>query len=830
MLESGVNCDPIQQCSPNSYSCSICTGNDAAVTCVCNPGFRINGTECVNVDECEEGTHNCLLSEECVDKEGYFLCLNINECESQTHNCSKNANCIDTSGSYYCLCHYGYQGNGFNCSNINECHSDDYYRYYYSYNNYYIRQCPEESSCIDTIGSYECVCNSGYTQNFSQYRDLRNQNIDMNFCQNINECETGEHNCSQYSDHAECRDTIGSFECVCQTGFEGNGFACNNINECERYRYLCPSYSVCVDTIGSYDCKCRSGYSGNGSFCENIDECAMQVHNCSENANCTDTRGSYDCICHQGYEGNGFNCSNIDECYYDNYYRYYYSYKNYYIRECPEGSSCIDTVGSYECVCNSGYTQNFTFSQYMDLRNQNSNLSFCNNVDECETGEHNCTEYSDHAECRDTIGSFECVCQTGFEGNGFVCNNNNECERSSYQCPSYSVCVDTIGSYDCKCRSGYSGNGSFCENIDECEIGQHNCSQNASCIDTVGSYDCTCKFGFEGNGFVCNNINECEVYYIYYNNQYYYIPECPQGSSCVDNFGSFECVCDPGYSGNGTFCENINECETGEHNCTEYSDSAECRDTVGSFKCDCQTGFERNGFECNNIDECQSDYYYDNNYNYLRRCPYNSVCVDTPGSYDCVCNSGFTGDSSFCQDIDECQGELLSNCSENANCLNTYGSYDCSCRVGFEGNGFVCTKVTCQDCPDYSECVNDLCTCRPGFFEFGDGCLNIDECKAGTHSCSQFASCTDLFGSYSCKCNRGYFGNGIQCDPVLTCQAGSYLSAEGVCLQCPSNSFSSISRNTLRKCVPCPRGWITNGPGKTSASECRSKYNYAFGI
>ena len=383
-----------------------------------------------------------------------------------------------------------------------------------------------------------------------------------------------------------------------------------------------------------------------------------------------------------------------------------------------------------------GIHRNVTFSQYRDLKDQNSYLNFCENINECETGEHNCTEYSVQAVCRDTIGSFECVCQTGFEGNGFECNNIDECQSDYYydsnynyhrRCPYNSVCVDTDGSYKCVCNSGQSGSGTVCENINECETGMHTCPDNANCVDTENSYYCECSSGFEGNGSICTNINECELY---------------------------------------------------NHLCSSPS----------------------------------------------------SRCVDTPGSFDCVCNSGFTGDSSFCQDIDECQGESQINCADNANCVNTPGSYYCECRAGFEGNGFVCTKVTCQYCPDYSECVNDACTCRPGFFEFGGACLNVDECYEETHSCSQFASCTDIFGSYSCKCNRGYFGNGIQCDPVLTCQAGSYLSVEGVCLQCPSNSFSSISRNTLRKCVPCPRGWITNGPGKTSASECRSKYNNAFSI
>ena len=31
---------------------------------------------------------------------------------------------------------------------------------------------------------------------------------------------------------ADCQNTIGSFECMCKDGFDGNGFECNDLNEC----------------------------------------------------------------------------------------------------------------------------------------------------------------------------------------------------------------------------------------------------------------------------------------------------------------------------------------------------------------------------------------------------------------------------------------------------------------------------------------------------------------------------------------------------------------------------------------------------------------------
>ena len=46
----------------------------------------------------------------------------------------------------------------------------------------------------------------------------------------INECETGEHNCDS---NAECNNTIGSFECFCNEGYEGDGVNC--IGKCPHH-------------------------------------------------------------------------------------------------------------------------------------------------------------------------------------------------------------------------------------------------------------------------------------------------------------------------------------------------------------------------------------------------------------------------------------------------------------------------------------------------------------------------------------------------------------------------------------------------------------------
>ena len=43
--------------------------------------------------------------------------------------------------------------------------------------------------------------------------------------------------------------------------------------------------------------------------------------------------------------------------------------------------------------------------------------------------------------------------------------------------------------------------------IDECTEGLHNCSENAECHDVEGSYNCICNRGFRGDGTSC--ISKC---------------------------------------------------------------------------------------------------------------------------------------------------------------------------------------------------------------------------------------------------------------------------------------------------------------------------------
>ncbi|CAH1238943.1 HMCN1 [Branchiostoma lanceolatum] len=146
------------------------------------------------------------------------------------------------------------------------------------------------------------------------------------------------------------------------------------------------------------------------------------------------------------------------------------------------------------CSCPVGYTFN-------------SDGTSCDDIDECTAGTDNC---GSDATCSNTVGSFTCACNSGYTGNGVTCADIDECTAGTHNCGSDATCSNTVGGFTCACNSGYTGNGVTCADIDECTAGTHNCGSDATCSNTVGGFTCACNSGYSGDGITCTDINGCD--------------------------------------------------------------------------------------------------------------------------------------------------------------------------------------------------------------------------------------------------------------------------------------------------------------------------------
>ncbi|XP_028415958.1 protein crumbs-like [Dendronephthya gigantea] len=318
---------------------------------------------------------------------------------------------------------------------------------------------------------------------------------------------------------------------------------------------------------------------------------------------------------------------------------------------------------------------------------------------------------------------------------------------------------------------------------DHCAL-NNMCPANSTCTNSPGTIVCSCDTGFTGNQTYCQDIDECLN------------SPCGYNTNCTNTFGSYICKCQAGYEGNGTNCTDIDECLS-----NPCGFNANCTNTGGSYLCECISGYEGNGTtNCTDINECLAN-----------PCDVNANCTNNDGSYDCTCHVGYEGNGTSCSDVNECE---MDPCGFNSNCTNTNGSFICECQTGFEGSGVNCTDIDeCQSspCGYNANCTNIVgsyeCECKTGYTGNGTNCTDINECQ--TNPCDGNANCTNNDGSYLCTCHKGYSGNGASCTDIDECAEGNPCGFNTNCM----NTNGSYT-------CECLSGFEGNGTNCTDINEC----------
>ncbi|XP_069163060.1 hemicentin-1 isoform X2 [Procambarus clarkii] len=421
------------------------------------------------------------------------------------------------------------------------------------------------------------------------------------YCRDNNECLTSTSRCSH-----GCTNTVGSYACTCTPGYTlgPDGYTCQDVDECSMSG-VCGPREQCNNSPGSYMCTYTCGHglrrTPSGTACEDINECQEQPDVCDQT--CLNLIGGYRCDCRRGFRLLGqSNCVDIDEC------SQFHS---------PCSHECKNTVGSFRCTCPEGHNL---------LPNGR-----CKDVNECALYLHDCLE---EQECQNTEGSYTCIthCPAGLtQATNGTCKDIDECSEEISTCHFTQICLNTWGSYRCSCSRGFSssGPGQPCFDVDECVTTPSPC--NYQCHNLRGTYQCICAPGQQRlpDGKSCVGLQYVEEprarYPVPPRRPRPALPGYPTTEFQEKLLQKFyiQSSCPQGFEYEDGECKDVDECTLTDR-CQHH-----CHNTFGSYMCLCPPGYRLNPNQrtCDDIDECLEQEV---------ECGRDELCFNLRGSHKCV--------------------------------------------------------------------------------------------------------------------------------------------------------------------------------------------------
>ncbi|KAM4616042.1 hemicentin-1 [Polymixia lowei] len=403
----------------------------------CPKGFILDtASYCTDEDECalqspcSHSCNNIMGGYSCACPSGFTIstesntCQDIDECGQGSHMCHYNQQCVNTVGTYRCQakCGPGFKpsATGTSCEDVDECQESSL--------------SPCQHQCLNTLGSYRCVCHPGYQ--LSGHR-----------CLDVNECVR-----NVCPAHQQCRNTEGGYHCFdsCPAGMtKAENGACTDIDECQDGSHMCRYTQICQNTVGGYGCVCPRGYrsQGVGLPCLDIDECLQTPNPCAHQ--CRNVPGSFRCLCPPGTVllGDGRSCAGLERG---------QTFANGTRVRARLRPQLVSSLGRPILSRTHGVSRITRQSCPAGYTNRDGS---CVDVDECVT-----RKPCQH-ECRNTVGSFQCLCPPGYQllPNGRSCRDIDECAVQGIQCGHNQMCFNTRGGYQCldtPCPASYQRGGS----------------------------------------------------------------------------------------------------------------------------------------------------------------------------------------------------------------------------------------------------------------------------------------------------------------------------------------------------------------------------------
>ena len=291
--------------------------------------------------------------------------------------------------------------------------------------------------------------------------------------------------------------------------------------------------------------------------------------------------------------------------------------------------------------------------------------------------------------------------------NGGTCDNDNK----------------GTGQYLCTCVDGWLDDQNCETDRDECEIWENleqHCDANAHCHNIPGSWMCLCNNGWTGDGHIeggCYDADDCEF------------SPCQHGGTCTD-CGTLCYICDCIVGWRGKSCEtDWNECTMGIHTCHGF---AMCINVPGSFECECEPGYSGDGYElCNEVNDC--NYYSDDaSVDDATLVDYGKRVYDATGDIDTTNSEGEVTGATWMDDYPIACGADGWTCyegnAEDGTTLSNVPVHQCGefdpARKIFQQHG---------NCEDVGPAAF-ICTCQTGW---SDSNCDLDIDEIGRASCRE---------------------------------------------------------------------------------------------
>ena len=540
---------------------ATCTATEGSAQCQCNPGFAGDGFNCVDVDECASGEAGCDEHATCTNSVGAFecacnpgfegdgqACLDLDECILGSHDCHDEATCSNTEGSFSCSCNSGYEGDGTSCADVNECLTGD-------------AGCDENASCTNLMGDFSCACNSGFAG-------------DGFDCSDEDECSNGSVNQqARFESHTLITPDGKSLNAELHLPAGPGPYpVILLIHQFTMDLHQWDPYLSDLHDLGfaTFALEMRGHGSSDpydGNFFDMITD---------PDAGPVDVQTALDFLLadsrldHQriGAVGTSIGANIV------------------YVLAEGEASSLRAGVAlsprdvALFSMLGVADSEELSFTPVFCLAGENDSLGI--QADTClelqplcqqpntvqiveDSGEHGYALITEYPEVWPAIVTY----LNDVVLSGWVAPSGHNCHGDA-------TCTNSVGSFTCACNPGFEGEGLECLEIDECATAP--CGDGGTCADLVDAYSCACAPEFSGGGVntpcVCEPVTTCEPW-----------SECSvecgvgvQTRSCNDGCGgttwSESQACNPS-------CAVCNTCSSGA--CVLEVAGSSCGDTS---KCD----------------------------------------------------------------------------------------------------------------------------------------------------------------------------------------------------------------------------------------------------